>query len=397
MHILIAGGGIGGLTSALCCAHFGAAVTVLEQSDQIREVGAGLQLSPNAMKVYQALGLADEIARLAFKPEALEMRLGQSGQSIFSVPITRKTEQKWGAPYLHIHRSDLIAVLLSAVQRSTKIRVKLGHTVIGYEQLTQQVQTFTAEGGRLAADLLIGADGIHSLIRQQMCPEAPARFTGNVAWRAVVPTERLGSDLPPPTACIWVGAKRHAVTYRLRQGKLCNFVGVIEREDWTEESWTLAGTRAEALADFEGWHPTLTRLIENADQQFRWALYDRAPLPRWSEGRVALLGDACHPTLPFMAQGAALAIEDAYLLAKRVCQNHPEDISHNLERYFQQRIQRASSVQRGSRKNMHLFHKSSWLSKLTTYGPMWLAGQLAPGFIRSRQDPIYSYDVTTLE
>ena len=393
MKALIAGGGIGGLTAALALAARGWDVEVLEQAPVLSEVGAGLQLSPNAMQVMRALELEEAVAAVAFRPEALELRLGESGQGVFSIPAGAAAEARWGAPYLHVHRYDLLGVLAEALRVRAPEAIRLSARVIGYTHLPRGVRALLENGSTLDADLLVGADGIHSAIRAQMIGPDRPDFTGNVAWRAVVPTAALGEDAPPPTACVWAGKGRHAVTYRLRNGELSNFVGVTERKGWCEESWTEAGTREEALADFAGWVPEVTRLIEAADSHYRWALFDRKPLSRWSEGPVALLGDACHPTLPFLAQGAAMAIEDAFVLA-RECHRLASDIPAALLAYHRKRIARTTRVQAGSRANMKTFHRRFAPMRLATYGPMWMAGRMSPGFVRSRLDWLYGHDVT---
>ena len=207
-----------------------------------------------------------------------------------------------------------------------------------------------------------------------------------------VAVDQLGDLAPPPTACVWVGAHRHAVTYRLRGGTLANFVGIVEREAWTSESWTELASKDEVMQAFKGWHPIVTNLIEAADVHFRWALFDRQPLSQWVDGRVALLGDSCHPTLPFQAQGAVMAIEDAYLLAK-LCSESPGDLDSALKLYFETRLPRTSRVQAASRGNAKLFHRPTPLSRALTYGPLWMAGKIAPSIIRSRQDPFFAYDI----
>ncbi|MCF6329446.1 MAG: FAD-dependent monooxygenase [Henriciella sp.] len=318
MKIIISGGGIGGLTAALCCLHHGHDVTVLEQAPDLGEVGAGLQISPNAMKVFEALGLAERLTGAGFRPEAIQGRMGVSGIRLFEFALGDTAVKRWGSPYLHIHRADLIAVLQSALKTRAPDAVRLGAQVERYRQDGVGATAVLADGTEIAGDVLIGADGIHSPIRTQMLGPDRPRFTGNVAWRAVVPVERLGNEAPDPVACVWMGRGQHAVTYLLRGGELANFVGVIECNDWTNESWTEEGNRTQVLADFAGWHPTITRMIEASDQVFRWALFDRAPLQTWTDGCVALLGDACHPMLPFMAQGAAMAVEDAWVLAASI-------------------------------------------------------------------------------
>ena len=392
MKILISGGGVGGLTAALSFLHHGADVTVLEQAPELNEMGAGIQIPPNAMKVFAALGLDRELAETAFRPQAIEARMGRSGLELFQIPLTEYAVNRWGAPYLHIHRADYIAVLAKALQTQSPGALHLGAEVTRYSQTRDAVEVQLADKRQILADVLIGADGIHSPVREQMLGTEKPIFTGYVAWRTVVPIAALGAQAPRPTASAWMGPGKHCVTYRLRRGKLANFVGVVERDDWTTESWTERGTREEALADFAGWHPTITRLLGEANELYRWALFDRAPLPRWVDGRVAILGDAAHPMLPFMAQGAAMAVEDAWVLAREVTQK--SSLARGLEAYQHLRQARVGQVQAGSRANAKIFHKSTWAGQLATYGPMWLAGKFAPMAVHRRQDPIYGYDVT---
>lgn len=393
MRAIVAGGGIGGLAAALAFRQRGWEVAVLERAPALVEVGAGIQISPNGMKVLAALGVAEALAARAFEPEALELRLGRSGRRIFSIPAGPAATARWGAPYLHVHRADLLAILATALEARAPGCLRLPAQVTQYSQTAQAVAAHLADGTAVEGDVLVGADGIHSAIRTQMIgPDEPV-FTGNVAWRAVVPMERLGAHTPPPTACVWAGPGRHAVTYRLRGGTLANFVGVVERDGWTREGWSEEGTREETLADFAGWHPVVTHLIAQAGTHYRWALFDRAPLPRWSDGRATLLGDAAHATLPFLSQGAVMALEDAWILA-RECAASPADIPAALTRFYALRIARTSAVQKGSRANAKTFHRRTRMSQLATYGPMWLAARLAPGVVRSRQDWLYAADVT---
>lgn len=390
--VIIVGGGIGGLTAALAFHAFGWKVELLERAPELGEIGAGIQISPNGMKVFRALGIEDQVSKNAFQPEALEMRFGKSGKQIFQIEARQAIIERWGAPYLHLHRADLIASLKALLFARQPGAVRLNAGVASYRQ-TNSTATATLESGEtIEGDLLVGADGIHSVIRNQMLGADQPDFTGNVAWRAVVSMDQLGDLAPPPTACVWVGKRRHAVTYRLRGGTLANFVGIVERDEWTSESWTEQGTKEEVLDAFDGWHPVVTNLIEHAETHYRWALFDRQPLEKWFDGRVALLGDACHPTLPFQAQGAVLAIEDAYLLAKLVSDD-AHDLPEALRTYYETRQPRTSKVQAASRGNAKLFHKHTPISRALTYGPMWLAGKIAPAVIRSRQDPFYAYDV----
>lgn len=388
MKAVIAGGGIGGLTAGLCLQHYGWQVTVLERATRLEEIGAGLQLSPNACHVLARLGLLDPLEPLTFAPERIEMRFGKSGRNIFSIPLRDAALKRWGAPYLHLHRADLVDALAGALTRLDAGGLQYARQVQGYQVHEHGVLVQLASGEVLEADLLVGADGIHSAVQTCMLGEQTPRYTGNVAWRMTVPVEGLGEHAPPPTACVWAGAGRHAVTYLLKGGRLANFVGVVEQADWVAESWTARGSREKALEDFAGWHPVITTLIEQSDRHYQWALFDREPLTRWTDQRVALLGDACHPMLPFLAQGAAMAIEDAWVLASQLAAH--DDIATALHAYQQQRKQRTRRAQMGARANMKRFHHRHAFA----YLPYWLAGRLAPGFVHGRQDWLYGVNVT---
>ena len=393
MKAIIVGGGIGGLTTALCLTKLGWQVELLEKATAHGAVGAGLQVSPNAMKVYQALGIDVQLQESGFQPEAIELRMGMSGFPLVRAPLGNLAIARWGAPYLHIHRADLLSVLVTSLEARVPGALTFGAPVTNYHQSEKGAEVTLADGRKMLGDVVIGADGIHSSIRTQMLGTDKPRFTGNVAWRAVVPVERLGGNVPNPVAGAWMGRGKHAVTYLLRRGELANLVAVVEREDWTEESWSTQGSYEEAMRDFSGWHPTITRLIKEAETLYRWALFDRPPLETWIDGRVALLGDAAHPMLPFMAQGAAMAIEDAWAIASTL--NKAQTVQEALKNYQMLRYERASAIQAASSANASLFHQRSFVGRLTTYGPMWLAGRIAPKLALRRQDSVYAYDIVT--
>lgn len=394
MHVLIAGGGIGGLTTALAFLKRGHRVTVFEQSYQLDEVGAGLQISPNGMHVFDALGVSARVEKDAFRPRAQELRFGKGGGRILSIPLRDIARDRWGGEYLHVHRADLIDALGGALIDRAPDSVRLGCRVAGYRQDESSITAVLDSGEEVSGDLLVGADGIHSAIRTSINGEDKPRYTGNVAWRVVVPVSALGQFAPPETASVWVGSRRHAVTYRLRRGSLANLVGVVECKERSIESWTSTGAREQALKDFKGWSPVIRTILEKAETLNRWALYDRDPLPRWVDGRAVLLGDACHPMLPFLAQGAVMAIEDAYVLARLVTQR--EILPEALAAYEAERKPRTSRVQAGARHNAKLFHRADPVSKLATYGPIWIAGQFLPAFAHGQYDWIYSHDVTAV-
>ena len=391
MKALIAGGGIGGITAALCLLDAGIEVEVYERAAALGDVGAGIQISPNGVKVLQRLGLGHALDRIAFRPEALEMRIGASGTKLFAIPMRDVAERRFGAPYYHVHRADLIAVLSDALRQSAPRAVHLSKDLAAFERTGRGVLATFADDTPADGDVLIGADGIHSRVRERLFGAEKPRFTGNVAWRVVVPATARLKELVPPTACIWVGPGRHAVTYYLRGGELINFVGVVERDNWRSESWTERGDKTELAADYAGWAKPIAAIIADAAECYRRALFDREPLPKWTDGNVALMGDACHPMLPFLAQGAVMAIEDAWVLSRKL--KTAANVPEALAAYEAERKPRTTRAQRGARRQMGLYHKRGWVAQLTTYGPMWLAAHLAPSVVHTRNDWLYSHDV----
>lgn len=389
MRIVVAGAGIGGLSAALALARSGHEVEVVERSGVIGDVGAGLQLSPNAMKGLAALGVAEAAEAVSSEPEALELRVGKSGGKVFTIPVGQAARKRYGAPYLHIHRADLVELLRAAAE-SAGAKIRLGTRLSAYRREPDPVglRIGLDTGDIVWADVLVGADGMRSTVRRLMFGAEHPRFTGSVAWRAVAPIEAC-RDLPN-AAIVWAGAGKHAVTYRIRGGTLINFVGVVEEDDWREEGWDEEGDKKQLAAAFEGWAAPVTAVIGAARSCHRWALFDRDPLPRWSEGRVTLLGDACHPVPPFQAQGAAMAIEDAVVLAR--CLTGTDKPEAALLAYEARRRKRTVKVLASSRSNMRVFHRSNFVTQAATYGPMRVADVVAPAFVRSRQDWIYSYD-----
>ena len=354
-RVLIAGGGIGGLSAALSLAHGGCDVDLFEQAPEFAEAGAGIQLSPNATRVLHHLGLATALEACAFLPERTEFRSWKTGGLIADNPLGESVRETYGFPYYHVHRGDLLAVLVDATASLPRIRLHRAAPVEGFEQDASGVHISVA-GTEHSGDALIGADGIHSAVRAGLFGPDAATFTGNVAWRALVPVTRLRRGLVPPAATVWWGPGGHVVCYYVRSGTLVNCVCVREKQGWEVESWTERGEYAELKDDFTGWNDTVQTLIDNADRNalYKWALHDRPPMPRWGSGAVTLLGDACHPTLPFMAQGAAMAVEDGAVLA--ACLRGSSDIPAALGRYEALRKGRTVGIQRGSRRNAKVFH-----------------------------------------
>lgn len=395
MKAIIIGGGIGGLCSALCLIAQGHQVQILEASPQISTVGAGIQLSPNAMYIMQALGLENAVKSCAFRPVASQLRDGISGTVLMSSPIGSQMTAQYGAPYLHIHRAQLITILRDAILAYDKDAIRLDAQVTAYTQDKHIITALMADGTKVSGALLIGADGIKSIIARQILGSdyKEACFTSNMAWRATVPVSKLGRHAPPPAATVWMGQGKHAVTYLLGhsdQGQLANFVGVVEG-DWPHEAWDVRGNRKEALSDFSGWHPIITSLIEQADVHHKWALYDREPYPRWHDGRAVIIGDAAHAMLPFLAQGAAMAIEDSYVLAQ-LLSGHK--IDQALSIFYKKRIERTSKMQRAARDNMDLFHNGTGHAAVRP-SSLWLADKLTRNKAANmKMDWIYRHNVT---
>jgi salicylate hydroxylase len=353
LSIAVVGGGIGGLAAALSLLRAGFDVHVFEQAPALGEVGAGIQISPNASRLLHRLGLSRALDRTGVRPVAFHQRRWDDGRTLQRAPLGEAVETAFGAPYYHFHRADLLQVLADALPRE---RLHLGHRLAGFSDHGDRLELRFAHGARVAAGLLVGADGIHSTVRAELFgPERP-RFTGCIAYRGLVPADRLGHLELEVLANNWMGPGGHFVHYFVAGGRLVNFVAIKERETWTRESWTDRGEVADALAAFRGWHPQVGAIIGAVDETFIWALFDRAPLARWSMGRATLLGDACHAMLPFMAQGAAQSIEDGATLAACLRQGGAADVASALQRYEALRRPRATRLQEMSRANKTRFH-----------------------------------------
>ena len=350
--VAIIGGGIGGLTAAVSLLQAEFDVQVFEQAPVLGEVGAGINIGPNASRILHRLGIAEMLGRTGVKPITFDQRRWDDGRVLLRSPLGEEVEAAFGAPYYTLHRSDLHRALAGAISAD---HVHLAHRFTHLVDHGDRIEAHFENGAAISADAVIGADGIHSVVSRALFgPEHP-RFTGCVAHRGLVPADRLTHLGLEFRTQVWMGPGRHFVHYFVSAGALVNFVAVTEEDSWLRESWVDRGEVVDVLAAFAGWHPQVLSIIGSADETYKWALFDRAPLPRWSVGRVTLLGDSCHPMLPFMGQGAAQAIEDAATL-KSCLSKFPNDVPAALRLYEQLRLPRASHLQGMSETNKTRFH-----------------------------------------
>ena len=355
MKICIVGAGLGGLSAALALLQKGFRVTVLEQASVLGEIGAGVQLGPNAVGVLYRLGLQIPLEQVTCETLGKRVRLWNTGQTWPLFDLGTVSREMYGYPYLTVHRADLHRVLVQAVQALQPDALVLNAKLQSMQAYSSGVELRMTDGRVWEADAVIGADGVHSMVRAALFGEDAPRYSGVMAWRGVIDASQLPAHMREPYATNWVGPGAHVVQYPLRQGALMNFVGAIEGNRWDVESWSERGTREECLADFIGWHEEVQAMIHAIDVPYKWVLKVRDPMDTWSRGPVTLLGDACHPTLPFLAQGAAMAIEDGYMLARALalCPTQP---ALAFARYEAVRKDRTARVVAGSAANTQRFH-----------------------------------------
>ncbi len=373
----VIGAGIGGLTAALALARRGCEVVLFERAPELGEVGAGLQLGPNGMKVMAALGIADAVRAAGVVPEVVELRDHDAGRPLMRLPMGTAAEARWGAPMVNLHRADLVDVLAAAV-KDAGVELRLGREIAAGGAVQGEV-----EGEPF--DMVVGADGVRSALRAEIGQGSVPRYTGHVAWRALVPRD----PALPPVTHLTMGPDRHLVTYPLRDGSLANVVAVAKRADWRGEGWFEEDDPDNLRTAFAGWNAEAEAVLARVEKTWLWGLFDHAPLPRWHLGRLVLLGDACHPMLPFLAQGATQAVEDAWVLADAVGRSG----LHGLETYAARRIDRATRVQRAAVVQGRLDHLGGLVRPVVQLG-MRMVGSVAPGFAARRFDWLYGHDVT---
>jgi salicylate hydroxylase len=386
--IVVAGAGIGGLTASLALAAKGFRVVVLEQASLLEEAGAGIQLSPNALHVLHRLGLTERLAPFAVAPQDIRIMGGRSGREIVRVPLGDDAQARYGAPYWVIHRADLHGALLAAVRGNPDIELRLGARVqdlaIHLNGVTVQVDMAGSIGDEHGI-ALVGADGLWSTVRARLGDRRPPRFAQRTAWRATVPAERVADEFRAPATWLWLGPDAHLVHYPVTAGIAVNVVAIV-RDDWQGPDWNAAGARDELLKRYARWHPAARTLLAIPDHWLKWALHDRPPDRHWGTGAVTLLGDAAHPMLPFLAQGAAMAIEDAHVLAACLAAA-PEEPEAALRRYESRRAPRTARAQRAAARNSRLYHLQGPAALARNLALRAMGGQK----LRARYDWIYDW------
>lgn len=386
-RLVICGAGMAGLTAALAAERAGWQPIVLERAEMLSEVGAGLQIGANAMKVLAKLGLDAAVEAAGHVPERLEMREGATGRILFAVPAGETGRTRWGGAHVNIRRAALQDILAAALEERVPGALRLGREAVDYRSDRAGVRVALVDGSQVTGDALIGADGIHSALRARFTDGTRPRYTGHTALRVLVPADGRLRTLVPDASIAWTGPGRHAVTYFLAGRALINFVGVIEQAEPAPEGWHNAASLERACDAFAGFAAPVRAILEAAEGARGWGLYDRPPPDTLQAGRVALVGDAAAPMPPFLAQGASFAMECAWVAVWSLAQ------TGGFLAYERAMRLRAARILEAARRNGRLFHGHG-LPVLAGYGPVRLAARFAPAFITGRFDWIYGYDAT---
>ena len=392
-RIAIAGAGIAGLTTALSLLHRGWKVDVYEQASQLGEVGAGLQISPNGTRVLQSLGLEPALKAVVCQAKGKEIRMWNTGQRWKLFDLGDDCLSRFGAPYWMVHRGDLHNILLAAFNARSDAPVRLNARVVSAKSSSDGASFELQDGSQHKAYGLIAADGVHSILREKLLGEDKAQFTGLLAWRGLVPVHTISTHLQAQVGTNWVGPGAHVITYPVRGGQLMNVVGIIEKDGWRGESWTEQGTHEELLQDFGHWHADVGELMRKIEQPFKWALLGRSPQKGWAQGAICLVGDSAHPTLPFLAQGANMAIEDAAVMAR--CLSAQDTAEKAFAQFENVRWQRTADIVNRSSDNAKRFHNPqlSDAAKAVDY----VSTEWEPEKVRRRYDWMFEYDALTID
>ncbi len=356
-RIIIAGAGIGGLATALSCQKIGRQVCIYERAQTLGEIGAGIMLTPNSVKCLEYLGVGEALAGAAIEPSESVYRKFDSAEVIVRAGVKDRMREAYGAGYYLIHRADLHAILMKAVLANDPDSICPGYGVAGIDQNDASVTVSFENGESVSGDLLIGCDGIHSQVRASLFGKINPQYTGQSAWRGMVPAEGLPESVVEPSMVSWIGEDKHIIQYPVRQGRFINYVAIVVLEDWAEEGWNRPAPVEEVVAEFSNWHEDVLQLLSStpADDCYKWGLFVRKPLKSWTVGRVTLLGDAAHPTLPFAAQGSAMAIEDAVVLGRALADLDNDEQA--LKVYQNTRLSRTTWLVEHARQATKLYQR----------------------------------------
>lgn len=390
--ILVAGGGIGGLTLALALEQRGFEVEVLEARDRPEGTGTGLALYANSTRILRNLGLEPQLRAIGHQTAAVAWRNGLTGKPVASVDIGDYHEQTFGAPSIDVHRGDLHKLLWDAASERANIRLRAGESVVDLQQDEARATVLTSSGRSLSSTAVVGADGIHSRVREVAFDLPAPRYTGQIAWRAIIPRSALPPDLQEPVFTFWLGRDRHLLQYPVRGGELVNIAAFIEREHAPAESWTQRGDPDEFRAAFAGWAPPVKALLGRVEDCFLLSLYEHQMPASWSKGRVALLGDACHAMLPHAGQGAGMAIEDARVLANSLAAQK-DDVAGALRAYSAARTDRVRMVMETVKSLGRSYRIANPIARLGFRLSLGMMSRFRPTAFQDRMSWIWGYDV----
>jgi salicylate hydroxylase len=391
LRVAIIGGGIGGVALSGALRQRGIESHIFERAPAFGEIGAGIQMTPNGVKVLRALGLWQALSDVSFLPHSIVGRDWKTASVNFCTPLKDVCPRLYGAEFFHVHRADLHRILTTLVDPAT---VSCSTSCISLKQNADSATAVFADGSEFEADVIVGADGLHSVVRKALFGDESPRFTGTMCWRTVVPVPNGKLlDYVSPDSPFWLGPHGHVVTYYVSSGRAVNVVAIRDSEAWVEESWNVESSKEEMIEGFRGWHANLQNLFAQAEHVVKWGLFDRDPMPTWTRGRITLLGDAAHPMLPFLSQGAAMAIEDAFVLARALAgASNPPDALRQYERH---RMPRTSRVQLESRKRGQTYHQHSRLVKAYRNFVYKVRQVINPQKGGIQADWVYEYDATT--
>lgn len=389
LHILISGAGISGLVCAIALAKSGNKVSIFDKSTEFLDIGAGIQQASNAMQIHTALGISEKIKSFSCEPESIDFYDLSTSKKLFSSKLLGTHENRYGYKYLHIHRSDLHRTLLDELKKYN-INIYLKSNINSYMN-TKKGVSIEINGKTFNGDVLVGADGINSAVRKNMNgPESP-KFTGYAAWRGLIKTNELPHNLIPLAANNWLGEDKHIVSYYVKNGEYINFVAVTKYDEWLPHDWKIEGSISKMRDCFKNADSRVQILLQNCHKCYLWGIFDNPPLDNWNDEYVTLIGDAAHPMMPFLAQGASVAMEDSWVLA-HFLNKYSKDVKLGLKQYQKARLKKANLIQYLSKQNADLYHMRPSLKKWIRDCQFNIATKI-PAVLTTKYDKIFGSNV----